>query len=261
MYAISLSRKPSPAPALPEDGPDLSALLLRAERGETLRVGSSSAPAGGLLEATDEDMRAINSEALAPLTKDDVIVFERYVITDQPSRSIGLVFSKGALEKMATDFAAGRTRLLYHDTWKPVGATIGAEVVTATVRGVKGKWVKTREYVLKAAVDEGTLALITGGVLRYDSVGLALGSSVRYVEQEVEGKRLSRIEVDYVEGQERVLEAREVSFVYLGEMPGAGSDKGRGKKQLAAEGSFGIDALHLAGATTTATRRAWTISL
>lgn len=187
--------------------------------GEPTRIGQRhTALAARRNETTNADLEAINRFTAEDLAADDVFVFERYVINDQPSRSIGLVFTTRALEKMAGDFSGGRSRLLYHDRGDVVGATFSAEVVEETVNGLKASWVRTREYMLRGGRHAGVIEDVRGGVLRYDSVGLRLGSAIEFIDIEDS----SFIRIDYDEDEQGPLEAEEVSFVYLGEMRGTG---------------------------------------
>ena len=188
-----------------------------------------------VLGPTPEQLERINEDALVTLGSDDVLVYNRYVVNDQISRTIGLRISKGGLERLAEDYREGRSRALLdhlpifggHSGAVLVGRTIDATVVEETVRGVSGHWIKTTEYIPKAGIDPRHLALITSGVLTFDSIGF-VGGGLEIIQESATGSGPGRdiIQIyDDVNAAVR-LQAKEITFVYLGEMRGAGSDRG-----------------------------------
>lgn len=184
-----------------------------------------------LVVPTDKDLEIINSgHALRELTADDIKVYQRWVMNNQPSRS-GLIFTDRALKKFATDFAQGRTVLLYHDQSLPLGRTFAASVVTDTVREVQGKWVKTKLYIPRIDEDGAALeytrmpiTMLDTGVFAFDSIGFG-GGKLKGIRVGDGDNARYYLQIDHDPGQQFELEAGELSFVFMGNIRGAGNNK------------------------------------
>lgn len=174
-------------------------------------------------EVTDEDLEIINgAHADGSVGREDIFVFERFVINDIPSRQRGLKFTEAALEAIAEDFDAGRTRLIGHRHDRMVGRTFQAELVEDTVLGREGKFVKTREFIPRTPANQQLITNIRTGVYSFDSIGFHPGSAVELVEDDEENEF---VQIDYDPDEQHPLFAKEVSFVHLGEMKSAGSGR------------------------------------
>lgn len=203
----------------PRYGQDDVQFIAMASLGEAVEI-TTETDAGQAFEVTNDDLARINQQAWKPLRKEDVLCFERYVVNDQISSSRSVQFTARALEKIAADYRQGRQRLLFHDRRLPLGMTLDASVVEAEVFNVKGKWVKTREFIPLGALSDQDRTRLESGVMRYDSIGIS-GGKWEWVEND----DVSFIRIDHDPEYRRPLNAREVSFVYLGEMWGAGGDR------------------------------------
>lgn len=177
---------------------------------------------GEAAEVTDEDLDAINERAGADLAAEEVRVFERFVINDQPVRR-GMYFTERALEKLAADYTEGRTTMLYHDRSRPIGGTLSARVVEEEIRGVEAKWVQARTYVPVHEETDWPIRMLDTGVLSFDSIGFIGGD---YEMEEVGSGENARylMRIDYDSDDFPGLEAVELSHVYHGEAYGAGSN-------------------------------------
>lgn len=191
----------------------------------------------GGFEPGEEELEVINryhAKRTAPYTEEELYIFERYPANNVPSRSIRLRFTKRALQKMAADATAGRTRLLYHEDNQPVGRTIFGEVVDANVQGVSGYYLRTVEY-MEYADDDAMKAIrrVQSGIFNSDSVGVYLGTAIEYKDIEDDDGSFSIIEVDLDESSRQPLELHEISFVHLGELVGVGAltSSGTGDKK------------------------------
>lgn len=184
-----------------------------------------------LAAPTEADVRLINQQhALRQLGEDDVAVYDRFVINNQPSRS-GLLFTEAALSKFARDFAQGRTVLMYHNQQAPVGRTFRASVTEETIRGVDGSWVRARLYIPKTDSDGNPFpatsfvrTMLDTGVLAFDSIGFGGGKVESIRVGSGENERFY-IQIDHDENQQMELEAGELSFVFIGNIRGAGNNK------------------------------------
>ena len=187
--------------------------------------------AGGTVQAGEADLGVINeSHALRTLEAGDVRLYDRYVINDAPTRG-GLIFTQRALKKFAADFKQGRTVLMYHDTRQPVGRTFKASVSKATIREVQGNWVKLRLYI-PVKDEEGEriqetrfpVSMLDSGVLAFDSIGFGGGLIQGIRVGEGKNERFY-LQVDDDPSAQFRLEAGEVSFVFMGQVRGAGNNK------------------------------------
>lgn len=184
-----------------------------------------------LVAPTEKDLKIINeSHALRELADDEIKIYERWVINNQPSRT-GLLFTDRALKKFAADFAQGRTVLLYHNQQMPLGRTFAGKTAKATIREIKGTWVVVRLYIPTVDADGDALdytrmpiTMLDTGVFAFDSIGFGGGR--------LKGKRVGEgeherfyLEIDYDPGQQMELEAGELSFVFMGNIRGAGNNK------------------------------------
>ena len=177
---------------------------------------------GEVAEVTEEDLDIINSRIGTTLSEDEVRVFERFVINDQPVRR-GLYFTEGALEKLADDYSQGRTAMLYHNKERPIGGTISARVVEEEIRGVDAQWVQLRTYVPIHDETDWPIRMLETGVLSYDSIGFIGGDFE--MEEVGSGPNAHYImRIDYDDDDFPELEAVELSHVYHGEAYGAGSN-------------------------------------
>ena len=186
---------------------------------------------GGMVEGSADEMALINDQhSLRKLEAGDVRIFERFVINDQPTRG-SMIFTKAALKKFAKDFDQGRTVLMFHDTRKPVGRTFKASTVKATIREVEGMWVKLRLFIPVKDEDgqriEETrfpVSMLGSGVLAFDSIGFGGGRIEGIHIGEGKNERFF-LQVDDNPNDQFRLEAGETSFVFMGQVRGAGNNK------------------------------------
>lgn len=179
-------------------------------------------------EATKEDLEIIRARAENPdLSMDDIFVIERFVVNNSLSRSGFLKFTSAAIAKLARDFNAGRSRLMYHRENQVVGMTFFGEAIDEEIQGVSARFVRTREYMMRTSRTEDLITEIQGGIFPFDSIGVSLGNKIELMEEG--DNRFLLVDYDPDDNVSPV-EAHEVSFVHLGEIRGAG-------KRLSAEDS------------------------
>lgn len=198
---------------------DPSAATLDANPNEPSEKGFSA------LAVSESDLQIINRDhAVKAQTADTIAVFERFVVNDSPARN-GIWFTKRALEKFAADYQQGRSRLLHHSRESIVGRTFAADVVKKKIRGISANWVRVREYIPRIPANEETIANIESGVYAFDSIGFS-GGEPELVEYKVSEDRTRYfLKIDFNPEGVPVLEAGEVSYVFLGAIYGAGNDK------------------------------------
>lgn len=176
------------------------------------------------LDASDSDLRIINKQhAVKSMKAEDVRIYDRYVVNDAPTRGM-LWFTKTALDKLAVDFRQGRSRLVNHDKTRIIGRTFAAEVVKKKIRGLTANWVKVREYLPVTPMNAEHIHNRDNGTYAFDSIGFA-GGKIDLVEKPVGDKTRYFLQIDYDVNDLPVLEAGEVSDVFLGNVFGAGNDK------------------------------------
>lgn len=211
---------------------DQAAIVSAAISGASASVSLASAGAGRKdFKPGKSELDLINSRhAETPLELDDLYIYQRMPVNNVMSRTIGIKFTDAALDKFALDAQAGRARLRSHDRTDIVGRVFDAKVVSETVRGIEGKWLQTTEYIPKRtlsgeSMNAELLTQVGAGVYSSDSIGFIPGSKIEFKDMEVGGKMYSVILIDYDAGEQAPLEMREISFVHLGEIKGAGSRK------------------------------------
>lgn len=222
---------------LSEAGVELSAgsreVLLRAAPG-THFAGERVAPGGLALamqassrsvELTDADLRTINDRHSAQeLSKDDVVVFQDYALSDRRITAPPIRFTQAALRKFAAQAVAGRSVCFDHRNNELIGATFDGDVAEATVRDLAAHWLRLRWYaVLNDQTSPERRQRVQDcrtGVLRFGSVGVFGGE---WTFQEVEGP--DGPEYFYEIDDSPSLGLREYSRVYIGAADGAGDHK------------------------------------
>lgn len=211
---------------------DQAAIVSAALSGLSASISLASAGSSRKeFKAGKSELDLINSRhAETPLELDDLYIYQRMPVNNVMSRTIGIKFTDAALDKFALDAQAGRARLRSHNRSDIVGRVFDAEVVTDTVRGIEGKWLRTTEYIPKRTLsgepmNAELLTQVGAGVYSSDSIGFNPGSKIEFKDLEVGGKMYSVILIDYDAGEQAPLELREISFVHLGEIKGAGSRK------------------------------------
>lgn len=198
------------------------------------------------LEPTEADLQEINANhAIRPLEAEDVEIYERYIVNNQPARN-RLWFTDRALDKLVQDYNQGRSRLFNHDQAVILGRTYSAEKVSKQIRGIDGDWVKVREFVTLGAGNDNHIKQINAGVYAFDSIGFA-GGVLNLRELEREGETYTFLEIDYDPSEQVELEGYEVSYVYIGAMRGAGNDRQKNSGTTARENS-GLESTRDTGA-------------
>ena len=206
----------------------MSASMLGESASITLREGKEKKKRKAY-QASASDLEIINTRhAEKERSLEDFDIYQRVPVNNVPSRTIGIRFTDRALDKFALDAIGGRARLRSHIKSDIVGRVFNGEVIEDTVRGITGKWLLTTEFISSRTIagDPMNAELITkriNGEIGYDSIGFYPGSAIEFKELEVEGSRLSIIEIDYDSSEQHPLEMREVSFVHLGELKAVGS--------------------------------------
>lgn len=183
------------------------------------------------LDATDEDLQAINEHSEVELTEEDVVIFRDWAAHDEfPEVGMRrpLAFTEDALNKFAEDFRQGRTFNLHHETRRQVGSTFDAEVSRQTVNGVSANWLSVKWYaVTKNATDQRMQDItdLSTGVLKHTSIEVRGGNwNLREMGAEDDEERTYYEISDNPDdtGTER-LEAEGAARVHLGAVRGAGS--------------------------------------
>ena len=183
---------------------------------------------------TDDDLKLIRrNHSLDPsIGRDDLFTFTRYVANDALSRGGWLRLTKRAIEKGAEDFAAGRAVCLHHDKRLVFGRTFAARVVRRTKEGLSARWIEVKGYAHRRESNQDTRDDIRLGVLAHDSITFT-GGDVSLVEESVaasgdpKAPKLKRsfLQVDHDPESPTPFRAIETSFVFLGELHGAGNAK------------------------------------
>lgn len=197
----------------------------------TLSAEEQAEPRYRLAAPTPAQLRTIQAhvpEGGDDLDADTLFVFERFVANNALSRGGLLQLTDRALDKLAADYAAGRSVLLFHDTRQIIGRTFAARVERKTREGLTAKYVHVWGYMDKRASNEDLRRDIGLGILAYDSVGFN-GGDVSFVEEKAAspggGPKGLRgfLRIDHDPDSLSPLYAVETSLVYMGELHGAGN--------------------------------------
>lgn len=184
---------------------------------------------------SEEDLSAINRQALRELSADEVFTFKLAACNNQIDRD-NERFTDQCLEQLAALYV-GKPVLLDH-TWSATTQTariFAAEV--APMPGVEGgKQLELKCYMLRSEDTKTAIANIEGGILRECSVGCAVEKATcsicggsyfhcnHYKGEEYEGKACHVI-------LSEATDAYEVSLVAVPAQPGAGVIKAKGAAQ------------------------------
>lgn len=177
------------------------------------------------------DMALINAYTLAPLDPDAVFTFSVDACDDQPDRDHER-FPLASLEAMAKLFV-GKTVICDH-SWSASNQT--ARIYAAAVKQLSdGRNVlRLSAYMLRSEETNGTIAAITGGILKEVSVGCAIGKAVCNICGKEYGG-CNHIKGVTYDGKRCIVElcdpidAYELSFVAVPAQPLAGVTKSRRK--------------------------------
>ena len=176
---------------------------------------------------TQVQLEAINAQAKAKLTREQVYVFSLRLCDDQPDRDMER-FSIGALHELAKLFV-GKPGIFDH-AWTALGQT--ARLYAASVEKIgAATCLIGRAYLLKTEENEPIIAAIDGGILKEVSIACSMKKATCTICGKPYGscdhRRGSNYdgEVCYAELSEAV-DAYEFSFVAVPAQPAAGVVKG-----------------------------------
>ena len=203
---------------------------------------ATEALSGGI--PTAAQLEAINGQAKASMTAEQVYVFSLRLCDDQVDRDMER-FDTEALPGLAKLFV-GKTGIVDHQ-WsaaKQVARIFSAEVV----REERGSYIKAWAYIRRGGANEEVIADIEAGIRKEVSVGCAMGRAVCSVCGSEYGS-CGHIKGEHYDGQlcvailKEPMDAYEFSFVAVPAQPNAGVLKALGAgnrtlKELAEQ--FGI---------------------
>ena len=178
---------------------------------------------------TAAQLEAINAQAKAKLTAEQVYVFSLRLCDDQIDRDVER-FDTAALPGLAKLFI-GKTGIVDHK-WSSdnqVARIFAAEVV----REDQVSFIKAWAYIRRGGAADELLADIEAGIKKEGSVGCAMGRSVCSICGSEYGT-CGHVKGEYYDGQlccailKEPMDAYEFSFVAVPAQPNAGVLKGRG---------------------------------
>ncbi len=178
---------------------------------------------------TASQLEAINAQARAKMTEEQVYVFSLRLCDDQPDRDMER-FDTAALPELAKLFV-GKTGIVDH-RWSSdsqVARIFAAEVV----RDDRVSYIKAWAYIRRGGAAEEIIADIEAGIKKEVSIGCAMGRSVCSVCGGEYGSCGHR-KGEYYDGQlccailKEPMDAYEFSFVAVPAQPEAGVLKGMG---------------------------------
>ena len=193
---------------------------------------------------TAAQLEAINAQAKAAMTAEQVYVFSLRLCDDQVDRDIER-FDTAALPGLAKLFI-GKTGIVDHQ-WsaaKQVARIFAAEVM----REDRVSYIKAWAYIRRGGANEEVIADIEAGIKKEVSVGCAMGRAICSVCGSEYGT-CGHVKGEHYDGQlcvailKEPMDAYEFSFVAVPAQPNAGVLKGLGAgcrrlKELAEE--FGV---------------------
>lgn len=194
--------------------------------------------------ATPTQLEAINAQARAKLTEEQVYVFSLRLCDDQVDRDFER-FDTAALPGLAKLFI-GKTGIVDHmwSTENQVARIFATEVVEED----RVSYIKAWAYIRRGGHADEVIADIEAGIKKEVSVGCAMGRSVCTICGSEYGS-CGHVKGEYYDGQlccavlKEPMDAYEFSFVAVPAQPNAGVLKGLGSgrrslKELADE--FGV---------------------
>ena len=194
-----------------------------------------AAEAAGSGLATAAQMEAINAQAKATLTAEDVYVFSVRLCDDQPDRDMER-FDTAALPMLAKLFI-GKTGIVDHH-WSS-NNQVSRIFQTQVVQEEGVSYIKAWAYIRRGGQADEVIADIEAGIKKEVSVGCAMGRSVCSICGGEYGS-CGHHKGEYYEGQvcyailKEPMDAYEFSFVAVPAQPSAGVIKamGRGCRSL-----------------------------
>ena len=186
--------------------------------------------AGGV--ATAAQMEAINGQAKAELSAEQVYVFSLRLCDDQMDRDFER-FDTEALPALAKMFI-GKTGIVDHK-WS-AGNQVARIFATEVVQEDRVSFIKAWAYIRRGGENEEMIADIEAGIKKEVSVGCAMGRSVCSVCGSDYGSCGHR-KGEYYDGQlclailKEPMDAYEFSFVAVPAQPNAGVLKGMGGRR------------------------------
>ena len=188
---------------------------------------ATEAMGGGIPTAVQ--LEAINAQAKASMTAEQVYVFSLRLCDDQVDRDMER-FDTGALAGLAKLFI-GKTGIVDHQ-WsaaKQVARIFAAEVVQED----RVSYIKAWAYIRRGGANEETIADIEAGIKKEISVGCAMGRAVCSVCGSEYGT-CGHVKGEHYDGQlcvailKEPMDAYEFSFVAVPAQPNAGVLKAMG---------------------------------
>ena len=188
---------------------------------------ATEAMGGGI--PTAAQLEAINAQAKASMTAEQVYVFSLRLCDDQVDRDMER-FDTGALAGLAKLFI-GKTGIVDHQ-WsaaKQVARIFAAEVVQED----RVSYIKAWAYIRRGGANEETIADIEAGIKKEISVGCAMGRAVCSVCGSEYGT-CGHVKGEHYDGQlcvailKEPMDAYEFSFVAVPAQPNAGVLKALG---------------------------------
>ena len=194
-----------------------------------------AAEAAGSGLATAAQMEAINAQAKASLTAEDVYVFSVRLCDDQPDRDMER-FDTAALPALAKLFI-GKTGIVDHH-WSS-NNQVARIFQTQVVKEEGVSYIKAWAYIRRGGPADEVIADIEAGIKKEVSVGCAMGRSVCSICGGEYGS-CGHHKGEYYDGQacyailKEPMDAYEFSFVAVPAQPAAGVIKalGRGSRSL-----------------------------
>ena len=190
---------------------------------------ATEAVSGGV--ATAAQLDAINAQAKAKLTAEQVYVFSLRLCDDQIDRD-GERFDTAALPALAKLFI-GRTGVVDHK-WS-TESQVARIFETQVVQEERVSYIKAWAYIRRGGANDETIADIEAGIKKEVSVGCAMGRSVCSVCGSDYGT-CGHHKGEYYDGQlccailKEPMDAYEFSFVAVPAQPNAGVLKAMGAK-------------------------------
>ena len=189
---------------------------------------ATEALGGGI--PTAAQLEAINSQAKASMTAEQVYVFSLRLCDDQVDRDLER-FDTAALPALAKLFI-GKTGIVDHQ-WsaaKQVARIFAAEVI----REDRVSYIKAWAYIRRGGANEEVIADIEAGIKKEVSVGCAMGRAICSVCGSEYGA-CGHVKGEHYDGQlcvailKEPMDAYEFSFVAVPAQPNAGVLKGLGQ--------------------------------
>ena len=181
---------------------------------------------------TAMQLEAINGQAKAQLTEDQVYVFSLRLCDDQIDRDYER-FDTAALPELAKLFV-GKTGIIDHK-WSTDGQ-VARIFATEVVKEDRVSYIKAWAYIRKGGAAEEVIADIEAGIKKEVSVGCAMGRSICSICGSEYGT-CGHVKGEHYDGQlccailKEPMDAYEFSFVAVPAQPNAGVLKGMGSGQ------------------------------